>query len=110
MVAGITTAALGLIIIVIGIVNMCGNISSLHSYHRNRVAPEDVKPMGRIVGLGTLLVGLGMVAFGGLFIAFDLTSLVRFAVIGIVIMVIFMAVGLVLNFYGIIKYNKGLFG
>ena len=64
MVAGITTAALGLIIIVIGIVNMCGNISSLHSYHRNRVAPEDVKPMGRIVGLGTLLVGIGMVAFG----------------------------------------------
>ena len=33
---------IGLIIIIIGILNMKGNISLLHSYHRKRVKKEDI--------------------------------------------------------------------
>ena len=35
---------IGLIIIIIGILNMKGNISLLHSYHRKRVKKEDIIP------------------------------------------------------------------
>ena len=55
---GAVTIGLGILIIIIGIVNMTGNISTLHSYHRHRVRPEDIKPFGRLVGLGTLLIGV----------------------------------------------------
>lgn len=35
---------IGLIIMIIGILNMKGNISLLHSYHRKRVKKEDIIP------------------------------------------------------------------
>lgn len=38
---------IGLIIIIIGILNMKGNISLLHSYHRKRVKKEDIIPFGK---------------------------------------------------------------
>ncbi|MBQ8331912.1 MAG: hypothetical protein IJX94_05390 [Clostridia bacterium] len=37
-------------IAVLGIINMTGNISSLHWYHRQRVTKEDRKPFGKLVG------------------------------------------------------------
>lgn len=46
----------GVVCIVLGISNMRGNISSLHSYHRKRVSEEDRVPLGKKVGLGTILV------------------------------------------------------
>ena len=44
MPAFIVTALVGVVCIVLGISNMKGNISSLHSYHRNRVSEEDRIP------------------------------------------------------------------
>ena len=46
----------GLIVIMLGIINLNGNISLLHRYHRKRVAEEDRIPFGRMVGIGTILV------------------------------------------------------
>ena len=43
---------LGIFISVIGIVNMTGNISTIHSYNRRKVKEEDVPKYGRAVGTG----------------------------------------------------------
>ena len=45
MAGNIVTFLVGVICIVLGISNMKGNISSLHSYHRNRVSEEDRDPL-----------------------------------------------------------------
>ena len=48
----IITLLLGIVCIVLGTLNMKGNISTLHWYHRKRVAEENRLPFGRLVGLG----------------------------------------------------------
>ena len=53
----------GVILIVLGISNMRGNVSSLHSYHRHRVSEEDRIPFGKQVGLGTVIIGVGIIIF-----------------------------------------------
>ena len=63
MIAQIPILLLGLLIVVMGAINMTGNINSLHSYHRHRVREEDRVPFGRMVGSGTLTVGAGVIAF-----------------------------------------------
>lgn len=65
MAGSITTIAVGVLIAVLGAINMTGNISSLHWYHRQRVTEEDRLPFGKAVGLGTLICGLSCVLFGG---------------------------------------------
>ena len=49
---------LGLFISVLGIVNISGNISTIHSYNRRKVKEEDVPKYGKVVGTGTLIIGL----------------------------------------------------
>ena len=51
---------IGLIIIIIGLLNMKGNISLLHSYHRKRVKKEDIIPFGKKVGIGSIIIGITM--------------------------------------------------
>ena len=41
---------LGIFIAIIGIVNIMGNISTIHSYNRRKVREEDVPKYGRAVG------------------------------------------------------------
>ena len=100
---------LGVILIVLGIMNMKGNISSLHWYHRQRVTEEDRKPFGKLVGLGTLIIGIALVIFGILFWISEVTATELWLIIGYVITVVGIVVGLVLSFYAMIKYNKGIF-
>ena len=102
----ITTLAVGIIIIVLGAINMTGNISSLHSYHRHRVAEKDIKPFGRLVGLGNVLCGVGVIVFG--ILTFALEGLLSPLASG-VIFGVFLALGLGISFYAMIKYNKGIF-
>ena len=100
---------LGVILIVLGIMNMKGNISSLHWYHRQRVTEEDRKPFGKLVGLGTLIIGIAMVVSGFLFWISEVTVTEVWLIIGCVITVVGIIVGLGLSFYAMIKYNKGIF-
>lgn len=100
---------LGVILIVLGIMNMKGNISSLHWYHRQRVTEEDRKPFGKLVGLGTLIIGIALVISGILFLISESTATELWLIIGCVITVVGIVVGLVLSFYAMIKYNKGIF-
>ena len=100
---------LGVILIVLGIMNMKGNISSLHWYHRQRVTEEDRKPFGKLVGLGTLIIGIALVISGILFWISEVTATEIWLIIGCVITVVGIVVGLFLSFYAMIKYNKGIF-
>ena len=63
MAGNIVAFLVGVVCIVLGISNMRGNISSLHSYHRHRVSEEDKAPFGKQVGLGTIIIGIGISLF-----------------------------------------------
>ena len=92
---------LGIFISVIGIVNIKGNISTIHSYNRRKVKEEDVPKYGKAVGTGTLLIGASLV------LAFAVTFWNEGAIPYITIPA-FVA-GLAFILYGQIKYNHGIF-
>ena len=109
MPAFIVTALVGVVCIVLGISNMKGNISSLHSYHRSRVSEEDRIPFGRMVGLGTIIIGAAIIVFSGLSAVTLYTDNEMFTLIGTGILIAGIIVGLVIGFKAMIKYNKGIF-
>ena len=84
---------LGVFITGIGLVNMMGNISTIHSYNRKNVKEEDVPAYGKTVGLGTVIIGLSLI------LAFIWEGFK--AEIGLIL-------GLGFILYGQIKYNKGI--
>ena len=86
---------LGIFISVIGIVNMTGNISTIHSYNRRKVKEEDVPKYGRAV------IGVSLIA------AFVTTFWSEKAMSFIVIPALVIGLGFIL--YAQFKYNKGIF-
>ena len=98
----------GIICIVIGIKNMKGDISSLHSYHKNRVKEEDVLPFGRLVGMGTIIVGAAVMLFSALSALAVALGNDVYTVIGTVVMIVGIVAGLGVAFYGMKKYNGGI--
>ena len=109
MAALITTVGLGLLVSILGIINMTGNISSLHWYHRQRVTEENRKPFGRLVGLGTLIIGIAIIVYGTLFFIVEQTQLEFLMIIGTVELILGIVVGLIISFYAMKKYNHGIF-
>ena len=109
MAGNIVTFLVGVICIVLGISNMKGNISSLHSYHRNRVSEEDRIPFGKQVGFGTIIVGIGIIAFSVLSSVTLYTENDIFILVGTAVLIIGIILGLVISFRAMIKYNKGIF-
>lgn len=109
MPAFIITAIVGVVCIIIGITNMRGNISTLHSYHRKRVKEEDIKPFGRLVGLGTIIIGSGVILFSAASIPTLYTGKGLYTVIGTAILIASLIVGITISFYAMKKYNKGIF-
>ncbi len=109
MLGSIVTFLVGVLCIVLGISNMRGNISSLHSYHRHRVSEEDRIPFGKQVGLGTIIVGIGIIASGILSSVTLYTENDLFISIGTAFLIVGIIVGLVMCFRAMMKYNKGIF-
>ena len=109
MAAFITVLGLGILIAILGIINMTGNISSLHWYHRQRVTEENRKPFGKLVGLGTLIIGIAMIVFGILFLLFEHTQIQAFVMVGVVELIVSIIVGMIISFYAMKKYNGGIF-
>ena len=97
----IVQIAIGVILIVVGILNAKGNISMLHSYHRKRVKEEDVIPFGKKIGAGSIIMGLTIIAAG-------ITDLLSLNIANIVLVVGFIP-GIILIVYAMMKYNKGIF-
>lgn len=100
---------IGVACIIIGISNRKGNISMLHSYHRKRVSEEDRLPFGKMVGLGTIIIGISLILMGGLFFVSTSLQESAYSIIGIVTLIVGLVVGLGISFYAMIKYNKGIF-
>ena len=92
---------IGLLISILGIVNIKGNISTIHSYNRRKVKEEDIPKYGKAVGTGTLIMGIGLL------IAFVVSFLSEEAITYIILPLF--VVGLAFILYGQFKYNKGLF-
>ena len=109
MIAMIVTSLVGILLCVLGGVNMSGNISSLHSYHRARVNEEDKKKFGKIVGIGNIIIGVSIIAYGILQYIYERTQVFSYFLTGIICMIVGMIVGLGICFFGMIKYNKGIF-
>jgi len=99
----------GLIIVVMGIANTKGNISTLHWYHRQRVSEANRLPFGRLVGWGTILIGCSLILFGILAYMADSLGNVMLETIGTGIMIVSLIAGLGVSFYAMIIYNKGIF-
>lgn len=97
----IVQAVVGVVIIVIGILNIKGNITMLHSYHRKKVKEEDIIPFGKTIGLGTIIVGCTILAAG-------ISELFLNNITNAILIVGFIQ-GFIIMFYALLKYNKGIF-
>ena len=92
---------LGVFISVVGIVNIKGNISTIHSYNRRKVKEEDIPKYGKAVGTGTIIMGISLVL--GFVASLWSEELIAYIIlIGVV-------VGLGFILYGQFKYNGGFF-
>ena len=92
---------LGVFISVVGIINIKGNISTIHSYNRRRVKEEDIPKYGKVVGTGTLIIGISLVL--GFIVSFWSEEIMGYIILPAII------IGLGLILYGQFKYNKGIF-
>lgn len=99
----------GAVLMITGISNLKGNISSIHSYHTHRVKQEDKKAFGELMGVGTIICSLGIMIFGLLSMLSDSTGNYSLMSIGSWCMVLCFIVGIGFMTYATIKYNKGLF-
>ena len=97
----LTLLILGLFISALGIINIMGNISTIHSYNRRKVKEEDVPKYGKVVGIATLIIGVSLVL--GYIVAFWSEAIMAFIILPAVV------VGLGFLLYGQFKYNKGIF-
>ena len=105
----IISLIIGVVCIIIGIKNRRGDISTLHSYHTKRIREEDKLPFGKIVGLGMIIVGCGLILMGVL--SYLATALANgaYLIAGYATLIAGLVIGLGIAFYGIFKYNKGIF-
>lgn len=101
----IITSLLGLFVSILGIINISGNISTLHWYHRQRVAEENRKPFGKLIGFGTLVMGIALIIFSVL----TLTKINALIILGTILLIAAFIVGMALSIYAMIKYNRGIF-
>ena len=99
----------GVIVIAIGIMNMMGNISTLHWYHRRNVSEEDRVPFGRKIGLGTIIVGASVILKACLQYAAEKGGNQTMVTIGTVVLAVGLVIGFAIIIYALMKYNKGIF-
>ena len=93
---------LGVIFIFLGIMNYKGNISSIHWYNRRNVSKKDVKNYGKLMGIGTIILGIGMIVTAIFQLFFDLDE-------SNYILIFSLISGIITMIYDQFKYNKGIF-
>ena len=92
-----------------GILSRKGNLSLIRPLRRRRIAEADRLPFGKIVGLSTIIIGVGAIFSGVFSILAKLLAVQMLAMIGSIALVIGIAIGAILSCYAMIKYNKGIF-
>ena len=93
---------MGCCFVILGIMNYKGNINSIHFYNRKKITEETRKPYGKLMGIGTATIGLGLIITGILKMFIELENLYYIMLVSIVI-------GIIIMLYAQIKYNKGIF-
>lgn len=93
---------IGLIFIFLGIINYKGNILSIHWYNRRNVSKENEKNYGKLMGVGTGIIGIGMTITGILLLIFNLEEFYYILISSLIF-------GMIIMIYSQIKYNKGIF-
>ena len=92
-----------------GIALYKGRTNLLHEYHRSRVSEEDLPTLGKLTGIGMMLIGGAIAAFGVLFDLAVYTDTRVLLTVGTIILFAGLAAGIVIMLYAVIHYNKGLF-
>jgi len=100
---------IGIVICVLGIINIKGNIALLHKYHIKRVSKENVKIFGKLVGIGTIIIGLTIIIAGIFLIITNTTNNLIYETSSNIILWIGFISGFCFIFYAMFKYNKGIF-
>ena len=100
--ATIGMLGLGIVFILLGIFNMCGNIGSIHWYNRRKVTKENQKAYCLVMGLGTLIIGVTLIAATIVQVLVGVEQ-GAFVILGGVV------IGFALMLFAQFKYNKGLF-
>ena len=100
--ATIGMLGLGIVFILLGIFNMCGNIGSIHWYNRRKVTKENQKAYCLVMGLGTLIIGITLIAATIVQVLAGVEQ-GAFVILGGVV------IGFALMLFAQFKYNKGLF-
>ena len=90
------------VVSMLGIVNMWGNIATIHWYPRTKLTEEDAPKYGKWMGGGTLTAGLSCLLTAVLQMVFHWEPLYW-------IIIARLAVGVAMMVYAQIKYNRGLF-
>ena len=105
----IVSFIVGIICIVLGILNMSGNIKTLHSYHTSRVREEDKIPFGKAIGLGTIICGVTICAHSVMSAIALYAPNEALTLSGTITLIAGLVIGLAICIYALIKYNKGIF-
>ena len=100
---------IGAVVIIIGALNMKGNISTLHRYHRDNIQEENRIPYGKKVGLGTIIIGGAVILSACLEFASVKMNTQALKTLSTAILIIGLVVGFVLIIRAMLKYNKGIF-
>ncbi len=100
----------GLVFVILGSFNLKGNISSIHWYNRRKVTKENQMAYCRLVGLGTVMCGVGMLlASACQIILSGFIGEAPAVLLGGAVTIAGLAVGITLILIAQFKYNKGLF-
>ena len=98
----ITFILIGIVLVILGITNIKGNISSIHWYNRSKVSANDIPKYGKCMGSGTFIIGASLILSALLEVIFK-TAVFDYIVLAGCI------VGVAVMLYGQFKYNKGVF-
>lgn len=109
MLGFIVSALIGGLLIYIGLLNVKGNVSMLHSYHIKRVKEEDILPFGKAIGTGMFIIGGGIIAYSAVAIISDIIKSEILFIAANVGLVVAMVVSVIVIFRALFKYNKGIF-
>lgn len=94
--------AVGALLSILGILNIHGNLATIHWYHRTKVTEEDAPKYGKWMGGGTLAIGVSCLITAVLYMLLHWEPLFYLILIGAIA-----GVGMML--YAQFKYNGGIF-
>jgi len=98
----ITLLFIGGVLTLLGIMNIKGNVSTIHWYNRRKVNKHDIPKYGKCMGAGSIIMGIALIVSAILEFAFK-SSLFDYLLLDGCF------VGLAVMLYGQFKYNKGIF-